>query len=221
MKKKEEKQMYMVLAGLIVLASSIFLFAAFKKPKIDLSKSVNDDGVVRLLFIGSSSTAGSDSYADYLKELWPEIEITKVAEVGVQTGWMLENAIGLIQTVSYDAIIIFGGLNDIYATGSVSSAKSNLQSIYNAANDNGAITIGITLQPTHYYESYTDAKGTLTVDLNSWISKNTSLDYVIDLFSMTSINGIQDTTFFQPDNLHLITYTHQLLAGEIDNKVFI
>lgn len=182
----------------------------------------NPDGIPRILFIGSSSTDYAYSYADQLKEMWPEIEITKIAMVGATTTWMVMEALPEIDTAQYDAVVIFAGLNDIYATGDVAQAESNLTTLYNHVIDAGSILVAITLQPTFSYNLYDDIKGAKTLELNNWIINNADVDIVIDLYPMLlTPTGTQNTLLYQPDMLHLNTDAHALLAAEIDKALLI
>ena len=182
------------------------------KPKVS--------GSGRILFIGSSSTAGTNSYVEKLHTTYPFLSVTKIAQVGALTSWMVEQSIDEILEGGYDAVVIFGGLNDIYATGSTDQAKANLQYLIDAIDSVGAISVLITVQPTDYYISYTETKGALTTDLNNWILASDAV-YAIDFYSrLVNENGVQNTALFQPDNLHLSDTAHQMLADEISATIF-
>lgn len=189
---------------------------------IDISQPRGADGVPRILFIGSSSTAATNGYVDQLKAMWPEIEVTKVAQVGATTTWMVENAMGEISSAKYDAVVIFGGLNDIYATGNVQQAKDNLSAMYDATNAAKSILVAITVQPTNNYSAYNATRGEQTIDLNNWIWAQSRPDWTIDLYHLLlNENGLVKTYLYEPDGLHLNADGHALLAAEIDNVLFI
>jgi len=225
MKRKKENKLLVQIAialGILGLISLVAYTLKAINPKISMDDPINDDGVVRLLAVGSSSTAAEYSYIDQLVELYPEIYKYKIAQVGATTGWMLENAEPeLLSDVVYDAVIIFGGLNDIYATLSIDAAKQNIQSMVELANQRGSISVVLTLQPTHNYDAYTTQKGDLTNQLNEWIKKSCPCDYVIDVYALLSVSGVQNEDYFQPDMLHLNYDAHSLVAAEIDNSIFI
>lgn len=174
----------------------------------------------KILFIGDSYTAGSNSYADQLKKLMPNIEIKKIAKVGEKTDWMLANSLNEIANNKYDAVFILGGINDVYALSNISSTESNLQSIYDAAKKSGAKVIGITIAPTDYYSLYTPVKGQLTDSLNSWIKRNKTITTSIDFNKILKSGGKQDTSLFVADKLHASTKGHEMLANDIKRKVF-
>jgi hypothetical protein len=112
----------------------------------------------KILFIGSSTTAATNSYADKINQHYPETTINKIAEIGAVTGWMKDNSTAEIQTGTYNVVCILGGLNDIYATGSTTEAKNNITSMINTAKQYNCITVLVTVQPTHYYAAYSDYK---------------------------------------------------------------
>jgi hypothetical protein len=175
----------------------------------------------KILFIGDSYTAGSNSYADQLKKMIPSIDIKKIAKVGEKTDWMLSNSSNEISGNKYNAVFILGGLNDIYALGSIDSTKKNLQAIYDMAKKSGAKVIGITVAPTDYYSAYTPAKGKLTDDLNAWIKHNKTADISIDFNKMLKSGSRQDTGLFVADKLHASTKGHEMLATDIKRKIFL
>lgn len=174
----------------------------------------------RVLFIGDSYTAGSNSYADQLKKMIPNIQIKKIAKVGEKTDWMLSNSSNEISGNKYNAVFILGGLNDVYALGNIDSTKKNLEAMYEIAKKSGAKVIGITIAPTDYYSSYTPAKGKLTDDLNAWIKHNKTVDASIDFNKMLKSGSRQDTGLFVSDKLHASTKGHEMLASDIKKKVF-
>lgn len=171
-------------------------------------KKINPVPGTRLLFIGSSSTVDSNSYADQIGNEYPDLEISKIAQIGATTNWMIDNAMSEISSGQYAGIYIFGGLNDVYAGLGSTNAITNLQSMINAAKNAGSIITLVTLQPTDYYSAYTSDKGLQVDEINEWI-RGSNADFVVDLdYMLSTSDGVQDLTWFQPDYLHL-TYSAQ------------
>lgn len=204
----------------IIIILSLYGFYFIKSPDIlNLKPKLGPDS--NLLFIGSSSVNDPNSFADQLQIMYPDLGITKIAQDGAQTSWMYSNAISDIEGGNFDGIFIFGGLNDIYATGTIESAKTNLQALYDKSKAAGAITIAITLQPTDNYASFTQTKGNLTLDLNEWIEDNSTPDIIIDLYGfLIDYQGNQNTDFFKTDYLHLNYEGQNMLADEISATIF-
>jgi lysophospholipase L1-like esterase len=184
------------------------------------SKKINSKKPFNLLFIGDSYTDNPNSYADQLKAMLPNANITKIAKVGQKTDWMLSNASKEIQSEKYDAVFILGGINDIYARNSIAVAENSLQTMYNQVKQTPAKLIGISIASTDYYPPYDATKGRLTDELNTWIRNNRSLDYFIDMNSLLKKNGKQNLDLFNPDKLHPTPYAQKLLASEIKQKMF-
>ncbi len=212
-----EKALRYFLIGLGTVAGGAI--TAFAINKLYVSNLRVSSGA-KTLFIGDSYTAGSNSYADQLKKLMPSIQIKKIAKVGEKTDWMLANSSNEISNGKYDVVFILGGINDVYALGSVDSTKNNLQAMYDLVKKSGAKVIGITIAPTDYYPPYTPVKGQLTNELNDWIKNNKTLNASIDFNKMLKSGGKQDVSLFVSDKLHASTQGHQMLANGIQKKVF-
>jgi lysophospholipase L1-like esterase len=212
--------------GIVVGAAGLAYLAFYvtKKQKLSqkqalpTSQKLSQNG--NYLFVGDSYTAGNNSYADQLKAMYPGINITKIAQVGMKTDWMLQNAAAAIQSGNYDAVFILGGINDIYATNRADMAENNLQAMYDLAHAAGEKVVGITIAPTDYYASYDATKGSLTNDLNNWIMSIGTPDAAIDFNAMLKSGGKQDLSLFNPDKLHANTQGHGLLASAISQNLF-
>ena len=205
--------------GLAVGAGFLVSYALkTKKQSLPVSKKLDPNG--NMLFIGDSYTAGSNSYADQLKAMYPGLNITKIASVGQKTDWMLQNAASAIQSGNYEAVFILGGINDIYATNRIDTAENNLQAMYDMAKNAGSKVIGVTVNPTDFYPPYDATKGQLTDSLNSWIMNNGTLDAAVDFNAMLKSGGKQNLSLFNSDNLHANTQGHGLLASNISNNIF-
>lgn len=184
-------------------------------------KKINPVPGTKLLFIGSSSTADVNSYADQIGNWYPDVEVTKIAQVGATTNWMIDNALTEISSGQYAGIYIFGGLNDVYAGLGASTAIANLQTMVDSGKSAGSIVTLITLQPTDNYSAYTADKGAQVDEINSYILSSNA-NFVVDLFGMTTFaDGSQDTSWFQGDFLHLTYVAQTELANEVIAITFV
>lgn len=163
-----------------------------------------------ILFLGDSLTAFQNSYADQLKSMKPELNIKKVAEVGKQTSWMLSK---LPNEQGYDTLVVWGGVNDIYARNNVSVAKQSLSTIFSIAKQNGAKVIAITVPPTGSYPLATSKTKQLTEDLNEWIIANAP--QVIIVGDLIGANGVTQPAYLQQDKLHLNAAGHAAIANKL------
>ena len=205
----------MLKKGSILFWSAVVLGAAYLFKPYKLMSNSN------ILVIGSSSVNDPNSFIDLLQDQHPQLSITKVASDGAQTAWMLNAAKSIIENNHFDAIFIWGGLNDIYATGSIQAAKENLQELYTLSKANSPLVVAITLQPTDFYTYYTNTKGALTNELNKWIIDNPLPNLVIDANSMLiNSEGLQNTEYFSNDHLHLNTGGQLLICDNIDSLLF-
>lgn len=172
-----------------------------------------------MLFIGDSLTAYSNSYANQLRKQYPDINIKVIAKSGEQTGWMLNQLQQNLNT-KYDDIVIWGGVNDIYAKQSITQAKNNLQKMYDLAKMAGSRLITFTTIPTATYKLSTAKTTQLTNELNKWIKNNVTPDVVIDVNQLVN-NGTNGTKkeYLQNDTLHLTDLAHNLILKNLLPKV--
>lgn len=209
---------YWLLPAILLIGLTVFIYFTFIKDKV--MQKINPSGA-KILFVGDSLTAYNQSYADQIKSRFPSLEIKKIAEVGKQTGWMLNALINELSSgVNYDAIVIWGGVNDIYATGSIANAKINLQKMYELASSNEAKVIALDIIPTATYPASNDNANKLTRELNQWIKSNKKIAIEIDVYDIVG-NGEGGTVsqYLQSDKLHLTTPAHALIADNFSNRV--
>jgi lysophospholipase L1-like esterase len=97
------------------LLLSILLFASFPKPK------------KRILFIGDSLTCYTGGWQhQFAKGLG--YEYTNISSVGKRTDWMLKTLRQHFYThPKYDLVVIYGGVNDAFASVSPSKVVYNIQ----------------------------------------------------------------------------------------------
>ncbi len=212
------KNLFFLLLATLIVAVIYVVFKKYRNGR-SLASKVSANGT-SFLFIGDSLTAYSNSYADQLKQQYPNINIKKIAEVGKQTSWMLPQLQTELSSNKYDVIAIWGGVNDIYATGSIANAESNLQQMYDLARNSGAKVVALTVNPTATYNLSTPKTTELTNALNNWINTNNSVDAVVDVNKLVN-NGNDGTQLYylQPDNLHLTDAGQQIIENDFVNKV--
>jgi lysophospholipase L1-like esterase len=174
-----------------------------------------------LLFIGDSLTAGvgieGQAFVDKLKAKHPEFNIKRIAVTGKQTSWMLDQLKKeLSNGAKYDVITIWGGINDIYATNSISGAKNNLQAMYDLSHKAGAKVVALNTIPSGAYKLATPQKIKLTNDLNAWIDINPSKDALLNVSALVGgENGYTKKEYMQEDKLHLTESAQSKIESEI------
>lgn len=184
-----------------------------RKKKTVLGKGISCSS--RFLFVGDSTTASANSFADKLKSICPAAKIKKIAGVGQKTNWMLNQMTNDIKSGSkYDVVTILGGSNDIFALGSIADTKNNLESMYVLAKAQGSKVVAITPPSKLYYEPTTDKHRALIAELTNWIKNNPLVDYFIDLGSL-----VTDKSLFASDNQHITHKGHDILKNEFVNKL--
>lgn len=214
------KNIFIAVIVIAIIVVGILLYKLFFKKGKGLSKNDKVDCSKKFLFVGDSLTALDQSYADQLKQVCPNISISKIAKVGEKTDWMLSQLQAELNSNKYDVISIWGGVNDIYATNSVSNAKGNLSQIYAMAKGSGAKVVALTVIPTATYTASTSQTTELTDDLNKWILSNNSLDAVIDANSI--LNDGNDGTkseYLQADTLHINSTGHSFIMRDFVDKI--
>ena len=202
------------------LGGLAYLGRRFWVPALRDSKGPLANCNSRTLVVGDSLTAFQQSYADQLKSVCPGMQQTKIARSGEKTDWMLQQMKSDIIPGKYDLVVIWGGINDIYARNSIDQAKKNLQAMYDLAKANGAKVVALTVIPTRTYTNATTKTITLTRELNNWILGNTSIDGVVD--SNALVNDGNDgvrTGFLQSDTLHLTQAAHTEIMKNFNQKI--
>jgi lysophospholipase L1-like esterase len=104
------------------LLLSILLFASFPKPK------------KQILFIGDSLTCYTGGWQhQFAKGLG--YEYTNISSVGKRTDWMLKTLRQHFYThPKYDLVVIYGGVNDAFASVSTNKVVDNVQSMVDECN---------------------------------------------------------------------------------------
>ncbi len=169
-----------------------------------------------ILFIGDSNTVAGYSYADQLKQRFPNLSIKKIAMNGAKTDWMLQQLTTELNNNSYDLVAILGGSNNIYALGSDVAAKSNLQTMYQLSQSKGSRVLAVTPPNKDYYVNRTDQKQNALSDLVSWLNWNLTPDYYINFHKITA-----DKSFFSAGDgyLHPGSAAHKILADNVVQKI--
>lgn len=215
---KELKWILLFLGTIATLGLLYFLFVRAKSRK-PFSKIDSNSG--NLLFIGDSLTAYENSFIDQLQKQYPNINIKKIALGSQQTSWMLPQLKQELERGNkYDAITIWGGINDIYVADSIDGAKSNLKQMYDMVKRSGASVIALTIVPNATHNLSTRQRTQLTNDLNSWIKANKEIDVIVDVNNLVN-DGMDGTKreFLQSDNLHLTDSAHTLIKDDFAKKV--
>jgi lysophospholipase L1-like esterase len=127
------KNKWYIVAGLGIIGLGVL--TAFLIENFTPIKNKNPK---KILFLGDSITVASNSYANKIKQNFPDRNITIQASIGKKTSWMLQSLQDLLKTNSYDRIYIYGGINDIFSGVAGNEALNNVQQIVNLGKEKGA-----------------------------------------------------------------------------------
>ena len=92
----------------------------------------------KILFVGDSISTGESTYPAIIRRDRSDLQIDTLSQGGKRTDWMLENLKSQLASNKYDRVYIYGGVNDAFSTTPISSILSNVQSMVNLINENGA-----------------------------------------------------------------------------------
>jgi hypothetical protein len=92
----------------------------------------------KILFVGDSISTGESTYPAIIRRERSDLQIDTLSQGGKRTDWMLENLKSQLASNKYDRVYIYGGVNDAFSTTPISSILSNVQSMVNLINENGA-----------------------------------------------------------------------------------
>lgn len=218
---KKQKIILWISIIVITIGLAFIIYISFKKGKSLRSSKVAPSSSTNFLFIGDSLTAYNNSFADQLKLKYPNINIKKIAKVGEKTSWMLSELRNeLASGRKYDVITIFGGVNDIYALGSINATKQNLQQMFDISRNTGAKVVALTIIPTSTYNKSTPKTTQLTSELNQWINSNNSINAIVDVNNILNDgNNGTKPQYLQPDTLHITNAGHSQIMADFNNKV--
>lgn len=195
-----------ILAVALIVLMFYFLYTRIIKKKLSCKSS--------LLFIGDSITVSNSSYADYIIAQCPGIRYKKIAQVGKQTGWMLDELTKELQINKYDGIFILGGTNDIYAGTNVNIILNNLYNLFSRAKQSGATVIGIG-PPSIQFNNPDSSKVQAYNRILDMERNNSDLDYFFDFSKFTNAPGD-----FAADKVHPTATANFNLGKSIYEKVF-
>ncbi len=209
MNKKVQYIIIGVAVGVALL--SLYFIAEPKKKKIKPN--------AKLLFVGDSSTEAL-LQSGLIQKKMPSVSVTKLASVGKSTTWMLSQMTQNLNSNKYDAVVILGGYNDIYAT-NLKGTTSNLQKMYDLAHSKGIKVIAITPSPSGYHPYYSATKQSMHDNLNKFILSSNA-DIKIDFYSAMedkSKKGFPRTNVVSvADRQHANLQGHEILATLISQK---
>ena len=196
--KKDNKYL---LLGLGVSAA-VVLTVAYLLSRINKVKCSDS-----FLFIGDSNTAGSNSYADKFMSLCKNPNNKKIAKVGAKTSWMLPQLLAELKKNDYDIVTILAGSNDIFATLSISEAKSNMDKMLKTAKNSGAKVVVITPPYKGHLKRATQKHFALIKEWNDFLKNHKVPMKFIDFSKI-----VRDKSLFAIDNQHINSEGHQVLT---------
>lgn len=207
MQKKNQIILTYIIIGVVVVGISSFFILKGRK-KI----SCKD----KILFLGNSQTANSNSYVERLSKKCNNNNITKIAKVGAKSDWILEQFKDQINKGNkYDWVSIMIGGNDIFARKSIVKTKQNLEELFTLAKANKIKVLAMSSPTKLYYSKTTPIHLDLADELEDWLEKNKLVNKFIPISSLT-----ENKDYFASDNLHINSSGQDLVFKELTKKGF-
>lgn len=177
------------------------------------SSSTTDKSV---LFIGDSITESPSSHAYKFKSSRSGWNVTISAHQGEKTSWMLQQLQGYQNAgKKYGAIVVLGGTNDVYATGSSSGAISSLGSIITAASTMTSKLVLIAPPTDQYYSSNTPTKTAEIIKIRDYMAAQSGRAYFVDFYNMTKDKGAGQFS----DGLHPKSATYDQVLSSLNGII--
>jgi lysophospholipase L1-like esterase len=202
-------------AAIAVLASSIIVVGGvFFIRKKNAKKRVKDAAkqIRKVLLVGDSQTAPNWSYGNILANNlgW---QVEKIAQSGKQTSWMKQELFrrGL---ENIDAVIIFGGGNDISSNKRI-AAEKNLQDMYLFVREAGKTLIAISPVSKEFSPLHSASQKSENLELSKFVMNNNLPSFKIN--ATTELNSLN---YFSSDKIHLNQNGHKALAKIIYQKIY-
>jgi lysophospholipase L1-like esterase len=119
--------------------------------------------------------------------------------------------------------VVLGGGNDLMASRTAAQVQTDLQAMYTAAHNAGAIVVAVTMTPWKNAANWSAARQTDTDTINAWILNTaTDVDYRVDAYTALEDPGAPDTLLAandSGDHLHPSATGYTLLGTTIYNGV--
>jgi lysophospholipase L1-like esterase len=182
------------------------------KKAIGYLKSAGTGSKSTAYAIGDSLTAAG-TYETYLGQiLGGNWSITNAGVGQNRTDQMLARFTP--GTATY--VIIWGGVNDIAQDVAEATIESNLQAMYTAAHNAGAIVVSINITPWNNSEAWSEARQTVTDNVNTWIAATaTDVDYKIDAYTLLESSDALIPGYDSGDHIHLSNAGYSVVADAI------
>ncbi len=181
-------------------------------------------GGKKILALGSSTTAGPNSYAKFIAANCPQIGMEIIAKKGEQVPWMYEQ-IKDKDLSEYDYLILFGGTNDVNSNRSGSQILERHKKIYEKAKSDGVKIISLTLNPYGGYKTWNENKGNNLISFNNLLKaeQGNIVDYVIDWYTISrNPNNVHQMLpkYDSGDHLHSNKLGNETIAKTIVDRIF-
>ena len=167
------------------------------------------------LFLGNSHTAHTSSYADFFSKNCVDGHINKIAKVGSQSGWILdEYKKELAKGNHYDLVTVMIGVNDIFARRSIDKTKINIDELIDLAKSDNSKIVFLSSPNIKFYAKTTPQHNELYADLEDYLKNKKG----VHKFISTEI-ATDDINLFARDNLHLTSKGHEAIYEVFANKI--
>ena len=188
---------------------------------------------VTIVALGDSTTAGTpgfrspiesppvgsgdqqSQYAYWLMQAHPEWDVRNAGVNGERTDEIAARFARDVLAARPRAVIVIGGVNDIYQSRRVDEVERNLRSIYNRARAAGIVVVAGTIIP---FNTATPEQNRRMRQVNAWLLSRPDLDTnlaVADTRRAVASNDDPDRLDGSPDDLHPSADGYRRMADEI------
>lgn len=169
-----------------------------------------------IYILGDSIPSNVNNLASLLGFPWTEINR---GIGGDTTTGMLHRSTNEIVNGDAEAVVVSGGYNDLFASATVGTIETNLQTIFNNAHTAGIKVIALSLTPSKTFSGWTSTIQTNTTNINYWILNTASnVDFRINTYTNLVDPSNADTllpAYDSGDHLHLSTLGYATMGSNI------
>jgi lysophospholipase L1-like esterase len=206
MKNTTKTILTLAIVGVVVIGITSFIIVRRNK-----KLSCKD----KILFLGDSQTANSNSYVERLEKKCGS-SFDKVSKVGAKSDWILQAYKDEVaKGKKYDWVSVMIGGNDIFARKSIDKTKNNLAELFRLAKNNKSRILVMSSPTKMFYDKTTSTHLELADELENWIKKNKNIDKFIPITDLT-----ENKNLFASDGLHINSQGQELVFSELNKRNF-
>ena len=164
-------------------------------------------------FIGDSTTADHNSYADQLRKICGA-KVVKIAQSGAKTDWMLGVMNDHFSTPQkYDVISILAGSNDIFARLSIDKAKANMAQMIALASNHTDNIVLVAPPSKAFYPKTTNKHRELIYQWEQYLKSFEGKKGGVRIRYIPLPEIVNQQQYFKSDMQHMNSDGHAVLLG--------